>query len=69
MKRENILSIDDAQCSYRNQGKPKRIAANILTTLKVIPDHRSPMHFQHRDLFEEANPKKELDRFIFDHQP
>jgi hypothetical protein len=49
--------------------KHKKIATNILTTLKVIPDHQSPMHFRHRDFFEEANPKKALDRFITDHRP
>jgi hypothetical protein len=34
--------------------------------LKYILDRRSPMRFQHQDFFEEANPKKALDRFIID---
>jgi hypothetical protein len=57
-KREKISLIADARHTYQNRGKPKRIAKNILTALKVIPDRRSLDAFSASRLFEGANPKK-----------
>jgi hypothetical protein len=58
--------IVDARCAYRDWGKLKRIATNILTVLKIIPIADPRCVFGIENFSRKLIRRKALDSFIVD---
>ena len=57
MKDENKSLIVDARRTLSGSGKIQKDHNKHFNCDKVIPDHRSLMHFLHQDFFEGDDPR------------